>query len=132
MGQAFWTGVRLPSSPPEVLSGHIHGLFFYDSIYQKKYIDKIRLIDYDDLSKLIFHRKGVFDMIQPIKGVEKVNEVISGLNFDEDQAVAEKYEVDTIPTLLFFRDGKPVDSIVGYGNVGYSELMEFVNKNNVK
>ena len=39
---------------------------------------------------------------------------------------------DTIPTLLFFRDGKPVDSIVGYGNVGYSELMEFVNKNNVK
>ena len=36
MGQAFWTGVRLPSSPPEVLSGHIHGLFFYDSIYQKK------------------------------------------------------------------------------------------------
>ena len=41
-------------------------------------------------------------------------------------------EVDTIPTLLFFRDGKPVDSIVGYGNVGYSELMEFVNKNNVK
>lgn len=105
-------------------------------------------------------------MIQPIKGVEKVNEVISGgnviigvsapwcgycrrlrpilekiseeidvpiygLNFDEDQAVAEKYEVDTIPTLLFFRDGKPVDSIVGYGNVGYSELMEFVNKNNV-
>jgi len=25
-----------------------------------------------------------------------------------------------------------VDSIVGYGNVGYSELMEFVNKNNVK
>ena len=57
---------------------------------------------------------------------------IYGLNFDEDQAVAEKYEVDTIPTLLFFRDGKPVDSIVGYGNVGYSELMEFVNKNNVK
>lgn len=57
---------------------------------------------------------------------------IYGLNFNEDQAVAEKYEVDTIPTLLFFRDGKPVDSIVGYGNVGYSELMEFVNKNNVK
>ena len=28
MGQAFWTGVRLPSSPPEVFSGHIHGLFF--------------------------------------------------------------------------------------------------------
>lgn len=56
MGQAFWTGVRLPSSPPEVLSGHIHGLFFMTQ-YIKKYIDKIRLIDYDDLSKLIFHRK---------------------------------------------------------------------------
>jgi len=40
MGQAFWTGVRLPSSPPEVLSGHIHGLFFYDSIYQKSILTK--------------------------------------------------------------------------------------------
>lgn len=66
------------------------------------------------------------------KDFEEIDVPIYGLNFDEDQAVAEKYEVDTIPTLLFFHDGKPVDSIVGYGNVGYSELMEFVNKNNVK
>ena len=49
-----------------------------------------------------------------------------------EMCIRDRYEVDTIPTLLFFRDGKPVDSIVGYGNVGYSELMEFVNKNNVK
>ena len=45
--------------------------------------------------------------LRPI--LEKISEEIDvpiyGLNFDEDQAVAEKYEVDTIPTLLFFRDG---------------------------
>lgn len=43
---------------------------------------------------------------------EEIDVPIYGLNFDEDQAVAEKYEVDTIPTLLFFRDGKPVDSML--------------------
>ena len=35
------------------------------------------------------------------------------------------YGVETIPDIFFFRDGKPLGSIIGYGNVGYKELKEF-------
>ena len=92
-------------------------------------------------------------MIQPIKGVEKVNEVISGgnviigvsapwcgycrrlspaiermseeygetvkmvkLDIDEEPELAEKYDIDTIPSLLLFRDGELVSSVVNPGS----------------
>ena len=31
--------------------------------------------------------------------------------------------------ITVLKDGKPVDSIIGYGNVGYPELKAFVEKN---
>jgi thioredoxin 1 len=38
---------------------------------------------------------------------------IGKLNVDEQGEVARKYDVMSIPSLLFFKDGKLVDSIVG-------------------
>jgi len=35
------------------------------------------------------------------------------LNTDENPDVASRYQIMGIPTLLFFKDGKPVDKIVG-------------------
>ncbi|HET6464754.1 MAG TPA: thioredoxin [Nitrospiria bacterium] len=35
------------------------------------------------------------------------------LNTDENPEVASRYQIMGIPTLLFFKDGKPVDKIVG-------------------
>ena len=35
------------------------------------------------------------------------------LNIDEQQAVAHKYNVMSIPTLLVFKGGRPVDQVVG-------------------
>ena len=45
------------------------------------------------------------------------------------EALAERYHIETIPDIVYFKDGKPVDSIIGYGNVGYPELKAFVEKN---
>lgn len=39
--------------------------------------------------------------------------VIAKLNVDEEQQVAARYGIMSIPTLLIFKDGKPVDKIVG-------------------
>ena len=36
------------------------------------------------------------------------------LNVDEATAVAERYGVQSIPTLIFFRDGEIVKTLVGY------------------
>lgn len=38
---------------------------------------------------------------------------VGKLNVDENQQVAAEYNIMSIPTLLFFKGGQPVDSIVG-------------------
>lgn len=35
------------------------------------------------------------------------------VDIDEDPEVAGVYRVDGVPTLLFFRDGRPIDRVVG-------------------
>ena len=60
---------------------------------------------------------------------EEIDIPVYGVNVDEDKELAARYDVETIPDLIYFHDGKPVDHIIGYGNVGYPELMAFVEKN---
>lgn len=38
---------------------------------------------------------------------------VGKLNVDENQQIAGEYGIMSIPTLLFFRGGQPVDSIIG-------------------
>jgi thioredoxin 1 len=38
---------------------------------------------------------------------------VAKLNTDENPGIASRYQIMGIPTLLFFKDGKPVDKIVG-------------------
>lgn len=40
--------------------------------------------------------------------------VVAKLNVDDNPATAQKYNVMGIPTLLFFKAGKPVKQLVGY------------------
>ena len=42
-------------------------------------------------------------------------EVVRG-NLDAFHSLAEKYDIMAIPTLLFFKDGKPVKRIIGYAS----------------
>jgi thioredoxin 1 len=57
-------------------------------------------------------------MLSPI--VEKVAAANSGkakfvkLNTDENPSLAGQYQVSGIPCLILFKDGQPVDRIVGY------------------
>lgn len=39
---------------------------------------------------------------------------IAKLNVDDNQATASEYEVMSIPTLILFKDGEPVDKVVGF------------------
>ena len=38
---------------------------------------------------------------------------IGKLNVEQNRRIADKYDIHTVPTLLFFRDGQVVDHIVG-------------------
>lgn len=39
---------------------------------------------------------------------------VGTVNVDEEPALAEKFGVESIPTLIVFKDGKPANSSVGY------------------
>jgi thioredoxin 1 len=51
----------------------------------------------------------VEELADELKGKLKVVKV----NTDENQAVAQKYGIRSIPTLGIFKDGKVVDSVIG-------------------
>ncbi|MFH1662461.1 MAG: thioredoxin [Chloroflexota bacterium] len=56
-------------------------------------------------------------MVGPV--VESLSEKNKGkikfckINVDENQKTASKYSVMSIPTLMFFKDGKVIDTIIG-------------------
>lgn len=52
--------------------------------------------------------------------IEKLEEEYKGkvkigsMDVDENSAVSSKYEIQSIPTLIFFKDGKVVDKLIGF------------------
>ena len=47
------------------------------------------------------------------------------LNVDENQKIAQDYDVRSIPTLIFFKDGKPVDMVIGaYPKPALKDMIE--------
>lgn len=60
---------------------------------------------------------GPCKMIAPI--IDQLsNEVLDvkvcKINVDENPATAFKYQISGIPTMLFFKGGKPVDQVIGF------------------
>ena len=53
--------------------------------------------------------------------------VFAKLNTDENPSIAARYSISAIPTLIFFKNGKPVDQVVGALPKG--ELKKWVEKN---
>lgn len=51
----------------------------------------------------------VAELAEEYQGVFKIGK----LNVDQEQQTAEKFRVMSIPTLIFFKDGQPVDTVVG-------------------
>ncbi len=50
------------------------------------------------------------ELAEEYKGKWKLRKV----NIDDSPEIAEKYQVQSIPTIKFFKDGKEVDSINGF------------------
>lgn len=72
---------------------------------------------------------GPCQMIAPI--VEEISNELSDrievgkLNVDEQPEIAIKYDVMSIPTLILFKDGKVVNTIIGYHSK--EEILDFIN-----
>lgn len=72
---------------------------------------------------------GPCQMIAPI--VEEISNELSErievgkINVDEQPEIAIKYDVMSIPTLILFKDGKVVNTIIGYHSK--EEILDFMN-----
>ncbi len=51
---------------------------------------------------------------------------IAKIDVDEESELAGEYHINSIPTLVLLKDGKPVDSAIGYRDVRF--LSEMVNR----
>ncbi|HAZ28591.1 MAG TPA: thioredoxin [Candidatus Magasanikbacteria bacterium] len=52
---------------------------------------------------------------------------IGKLNVDENQEIAGKYQIMSIPTFLIFKNGEKADQLVG--GVSKEKMKEFIDKN---
>ena len=68
-------------------------------------------------------------MLAPI--MERVESSLQDVKFysvdiDEGEEIAKRYRIFSVPTLVAFRDGKKVDSLVGLNS--FDDIVEFVNR----
>lgn len=73
-------------------------------------------------------------MLKPI--LERVTEVFDDVDFfeidiDENAEIAKRYRIFSVPTLVCFKSGKKIDSLVGLNS--FDEIVEFIdNANNAE
>ena len=48
------------------------------------------------------------------------------LDIDENEEIAKRYRIFSVPTLLAFKEGKVIDSLVGLNS--FDEVLEFVER----
>lgn len=68
-------------------------------------------------------------MLKPI--LEKVEEKMEGMSFynldiDDSEDIAKRYRIFSVPTIVCFRSGKKLDSMVGLNS--YDEVASFVHR----
>ena len=48
------------------------------------------------------------------------------IDIDESEEIAKRYRIFSVPTLMAFKEGKVIDSLVGLNS--FDEVMDFVNR----
>ena len=57
--------------------------------------------------------RAVAPALEEIARAEAGRVVVAKVNVDEEPTLAQRYQVQAIPTLMFFKDGQVVDTLVG-------------------
>lgn len=63
----------------------------------------------------------ISQIAEEYKGKVKVGKV----NVDDENALAMKYKISSIPTLILFKDGEPINSLIGLSSK--SEIENMIN-----
>jgi len=69
--------------------------------------------------------KVISPIVEEISGELEGKLKVAKVNVDDAQDLAGKYNIMSIPTLLLFKDGEPVEQIVGA--VGKDQILDKIN-----
>ncbi len=86
-----------------------------DASFQQEVLDSDKLVMVDFWAPWCGPCRAVAPILEELAGEYADKMTIAKVNTDEDAQNASKLMVRGIPTLIFFRDGKEVDRIVGAG-----------------
>lgn len=70
--------------------------------------------------------KAIGPVIEELAETYKDRAMIAKINVDENQKAASAYSVRSIPTIILFKNGKVLDTIIGL--VPKERLEDFINK----
>ena len=65
-------------------------------------------------------------MIDKVAG-EETDIAFYSINIDNDEEIAARFQIDTVPTVIFFKDGEAKDQFVGF--ISYSDVKNFISRN---
>lgn len=68
-------------------------------------------------------------MLKPI--MEKISQNLTDIkvynvDIDDSEEIAKRYRIFSVPTIICFRNGKKIDSLVGLNS--YEEIVSFINR----
>jgi thioredoxin 1 len=72
--------------------------------------------------------KAIAPVVEEVAGEFKGRLKVAKMNVDDHQATPQRYGIRSIPTLLLFKGGRVVDTLVGSTTNFKSKLVETLNK----
>ena len=99
---------RLPSQPV-----YAHPVNITDHSFQKEVIDTPGVVLVDCWAPWCGPCKMISPILDQLAQAYKGRLKITKLNVDENPGTSSKYNIQSIPTMLFFKNGKRVNTLVG-------------------
>lgn len=97
--------------------------FTKNNLGEKLKSDKLVMVDF--FAEWCGPCKMAGPVIDELAGEYKGKAIIGKVNIDEEQELASKYKVMSIPTVIVFKNGKEVDRKVGFpGKEGYQKMLD--------
>ena len=83
----------------------------------EEFIEKYQFVVVDFYSNVCIPCKVIAPRVRKISKDYKGKVAFGKINVNEHQDIAQKFKVSGVPTLIFFRDGKRVGSMVGVKSI---------------
>jgi len=101
-------------------------MVFNDGNYEEQISKAVKPVLVDFWAPWCSPCKAIGPIIEELAEIYKDRAIVAKVNVDENQKAAAAYGVRSIPTIILYKNGKVLDTIVGV--VPKERLIEFIDK----